>query len=96
MNLYKEFFRVMKPGGYLCIQSGFGPGHPRSVDYFADTFNNESEFVNKDVRVEDLGVWKKDIESFGFIDTDVVLTRPCKDEHPQWAWLKTKKPEDSL
>ncbi len=92
MNLYREAYRVLKPGGHFCFQTGFGPGHPRSVDYFADTFEGDEEFINKDVRVEDLTALTTDVEAAGFHQTDIQLTEPCKDEHPYWLWLRTEKP----
>jgi SAM-dependent methyltransferase len=91
LNLYAEANRVLKPGGYFCFQTGYGPGHPRSVDYFAESFANEEEFVNKDVRVEDVKALVQDVEAAGFSHTNVTFTEPCKDEHPQWLWLKTEK-----
>jgi len=92
LNLYSEFLRVLKPGGYLCFQTGFGPGHPRSVDYFTDSFNTESEFVDKDVRVEDVEHLRKDLVDVGFEWVGHKLTRTCKDEHPLWIWVQCRKP----
>jgi len=94
MNLYREFLRVLKPGGYLCFQTGFGPGHPRSVDYFADTFTTESDFVDKDVRVEDVDHIKNDLVTCGFNWMGHKLTRTCKDEHPLWIWVQCQKPTE--
>jgi len=91
LNLYREVQRILTSGGYFCFQTGYGPGHPRSVDYFTDSYANETEFVDKDVRVEDLSVLTADVERSGFHHTDIVLTEPCKDEHPQWLWLRTEK-----
>lgn len=92
MNLYREYVRVLKPGGYFVFQTGYGPGHPRSVDYFADTHNTEADFVDKDVRVENLDHLKADLETCGFEWLDAVLTDTCHDEHPQWAWVRVVKP----
>lgn len=92
LSLYREFLRVLKPGGYLCFQTGFGPGHPRSVDYFADTFTTEADFVDKDVRVEDVAAIKKDLEDSGFQWRDHVFTQTCKDEHPLWIFIQCQKP----
>lgn len=92
MNLYGEFLRVLKPGGYFCFQTGFGPGHPRSVDYFAEKFNTEAEFVDKDVRCENPDHLKNDLVDCGFNFLDYKLTRTCKDEHPLWIWVRAQKP----
>lgn len=91
MNLYREFHRVLKTGGYLCFQTGFGPGHPRSVDYFTDTFTSEAEFVDKDVRVEDVDALRNDLIDCGFSWMGHKLTRTCKDEHPLWIWVQCQK-----
>lgn len=92
LHLYKEFLRVLKPGGYLCFQTGFGPGHPRSVDYFTEAYSTEAEFVDKDVRVENVEIIKADLVNSGFMWLDHQLTRTCKDEHPQWLWVRVQKP----
>lgn len=92
LHLYKEFLRILKPGGYFCFQTGFGPGHPRSVDYFTESYSSEQEFVDKDVRVEDVEVLKADLVAQGFTWLDHQLTRTCKDEHPQWIWVRCQKP----
>lgn len=92
LHLYREFLRVLKPGGYLCFQTGFGPGHPRSVDYFTEDYENEAQFVDKDVRVENAEILKADLVNQGFIWLDHVLTRTCKDEHPAWIWVRCQKP----
>lgn len=91
-SLLKEFFRVLKPGGYFCWQNGFGPGHPRSVEYFADTFNTEAEFVDKDFRLEQVEDIQKDIVDAGFMWKEHVFTHTCKDEHPAWFWGQAQKP----
>jgi ubiquinone/menaquinone biosynthesis C-methylase UbiE len=92
LNLYREFLRVLKPNGILTFQTGFGPSHPRSVDYFADTFTNESDFVDKDVRVENVQHIKTDLEECGFVWVDSIFTQTVKDEHDCWIFIQCQKP----
>lgn len=91
MSLYREAARVLTPGGCFCFQTGFGPGHPRSVDYFAEHFENDVEFVNKDHRVEDMTPLIADLQSSGLVYLDHVFTETVHDEHPQWVFVKTQK-----
>lgn len=90
LELYREFLRILKPGGYFRFQMGFGPGHHISVDYFHDY--DETDTHHKDVRVEDVDVLKKDLEDQGFVDFKHTLTVPCHDLHPQWIWVSVRKP----
>lgn len=93
VNLYNEFNRVLKPGGFLCFQTGFGPGHPRSVDYFTSDYENEAQFVDKDVRVENVDYLRDDVCGAGFRkDTfKYAFSRTCHDEHPLWIWVSVQK-----
>lgn len=92
LSLYKEFFRVLKPGGILTFQTGFG-NHPISVDYFHEyTQEDENEGRHFDVRVENPNDLKIDLEQFGFTDINFITTDPCHDQHDKWLWTKCVKP----
>ena len=91
INLYKEFFRALKPGGSFCFQMGFGSGHPRSVDYFQSDYDSFSEVHNKDTRVENVDALQTDVCSVGFKNFSHTLTGTCHDEHPQWIWVQVQK-----
>jgi len=90
LNLYKEFLRVLKPGGVFTFQMGYGPGHPISVDYFFDDLTPSAG--HRDVRVEDAEVLKKDLEDSGFTNVSHILTVPNHDQHPQWIWVTCQRP----
>jgi len=90
LELYQEFFRILRPSGFLTFQMGFGPGHVKSVDYFHNYDDTDTE--HRDTRVEDVDALKKDLEDQGFIGFDHVITDPCHDCHPQWIWVRVQKP----
>jgi SAM-dependent methyltransferase len=89
-RIFAEIYRVLKPGGWFTAQMGYGPGHPRSVDYY-----NESDgYIDGDTRVEDWEHLESDLRvaGFGANPTFSFSLRPtCHDEHPQWIWFKMQK-----
>lgn len=92
LSLYKDINRVLKPGGYFTFQSGYGPGHPISVDYFHNyTEEDEANGRHFDVRIEDENHLKKDLTNQGFSDIVFQFTPPCHDQHPQWIWTQCRK-----
>lgn len=90
LELYREFLRILKPGGFFTFQTGFGPGHPQSVDYFHNY--DETDTHHRDTRVEDINAIKADLEAQGFTNFDFVITPPCHDVHPFWIWIRVQKP----
>jgi SAM-dependent methyltransferase len=85
-SIYKEIFRVLKPGGWFTFQVGFGKGHPRSVDYY----HVSNHYFESDFRVEDPENLVEDLTDVGFKNVSFVITDPCCDEHPKWIWVKAQ------
>ena len=92
LELYDHIYRVLKSGGYFSFQTGYGSGHPKSVDYFHD-YTDEDETIGRhfDVRVEDESFLKKDLEDIGFTNIRFEKTEPTNDVHPQWIWTQCQK-----
>jgi ubiquinone/menaquinone biosynthesis C-methylase UbiE len=92
-QLWTDMFRVLKPGGMISFQMGFGPNHIRSVGYFENNYNAMYTNSGCDTRVENPGDLKFDLEKVGFVDFKHYI-RPVGpgDLHDQWIFFSAKKP----
>jgi ubiquinone/menaquinone biosynthesis C-methylase UbiE len=93
-NFFSEFFRILRPKGYITIQMGFGPETytKRSVPYYADFFDASGTNGQCDTRVEHPSQLKDDLECLGFRNFKYYLadTGPG-DGHLQWIFFNAQK-----
>lgn len=91
-NLMKEFYRVLKSGGSVCLQMGFGRGHPCTVGYLENYYDATSTNSGFDTRVDSPDELKTDLESIGFhsFDFDIRPTGPG-DSHGNWIFFRAVK-----
>ncbi len=91
-SMLKEFHRVLKSGGSVCIQMGFGPNHPRSVDYYANFYDAKQTNSGMDTRVENTEQLKSDLEKIGFTNFQYDI-RPVGpgDVHTNWIFFRATK-----
>jgi len=92
LNLFKEFYRILKPSGYICIQMGFGTRHQGSVGYYENFYDAQHTNGGKDTRIENPDHVKQDLISIGFshFDFDIRPVGPS-DSHSNWIFFRSIK-----
>lgn len=91
-NYLKEFNRVLKPGGLLTMQMGFGTNHPESVDYYENFYNAPGSNGQADTRVENPDQLNKDLAEAGFTNFNHYIAEVGPgDRHSNWIFFNATK-----
>lgn len=94
VSLIEEFGRVLKPGGYLTMQMGFGPQVPTkaSVGYYDNFVDAAGTNGQMDTRVENPETIQRDLINAGFEAFKYYIreTGPG-DGHPNWIFFNARK-----
>lgn len=104
-NYLKEFFRVLKSGGWVTKQMGFGTWPADSTDsrsqyktvgYFDNEYDSPNTNGLCDTRCESPDQIKEDLEAIGFRDFQYEITEPGwlgnDGPHPKWIFFRAQKP----
>lgn len=91
-SLFQDMFRVLKTGGWITIQMGYGPGRPAGVDYYSNNTSVEGTNGNADVLVTDPNQLKDDLEKMGYRNFSYEI-RPVGpgDLHTNWIFFRAQK-----
>ena len=93
-NYFKEFFRILKPNGYITIQMGFGKNSPLTVGYYENYYQADATNRACDVCISDVSHLQNDLISIGFINFEhYILPVGPGDFHPYWIFFNAQKPE---
>ncbi len=93
-NIMKDIFRVLKPGGKLCFQMGYGgkDGIP-TAGYYDNNYDAGSTNGHSDVSITDEQDLREDlVGKIGFKNykSDIRETGPG-DNHKNWIWVQVQK-----
>lgn len=91
--LLKDFYRVLKPGGSICIQMGLGYSPSKVAVAYTDNFT-DATVTNGfcDVRVDSPDQIKTDLDKIGFTNFSYDI-RPVGpgDNHANWIYFRANK-----
>lgn len=89
--IFKDFYRLLKLGGSICIQMGFGK-RENSVGYYDNFIDAAGTNGACDTRIDDVNQIKNDLEKIGFnnFDFDIRPTGPG-DGHENWIFFRADK-----
>ncbi len=91
-SILKDLYRVLKTGGILSFQMGFGPGHPNPTPYYDDRWNLELTNGAYDVQILDEQVLSNHLLDIGF-NTVTTQIRPSWADinHQTWIYARATK-----
>jgi len=91
-SYFKEFHRVLKDGGMVTIQMGFGANSPQTVGYYENYYDATGTNRRCDVCIESAEQLEKDLLEIGFKDFKYKLdTTGPGDIHPNWIYFTAIK-----
>jgi SAM-dependent methyltransferase len=93
-SILNDIYRILKPGGRLSLQMGYGSPSPMTVGYFENNFAAEATNRSCDTEVASPEEPRQDLEKIGFVNYEFWI-RPVGpgDVHPNWIFFTATKPQ---
>ena len=90
-SILEDMFRVLKEGGLLSFQMGFGSGAPDARGYYENYYDACATNSRVDVKVSDPSQVVGDLTKIGFKDISFEIRPSFADRHEQWIFVKAFK-----
>lgn len=91
LNLLKEFYRVLKEGGILTIQMGFGYKEGAHSTYYENNYDAPSTNGTNDVMIESPDELKNDLYKIGFKEFNYYIRPTGIGAFKNWIFFNVKK-----
>lgn len=93
LNLFSEFFRVLKRGGHIAIQMSYGTEGVNSVPYYTNDYAAIETNGLKDTQIESPNQIGQDLKDIGFSKFEYwIRTAPAKGSTNKWIYFTATKP----
>lgn len=98
-NLLSEFYRVLRPNGYVTLQFLYSTDKPNTVEYFDDTWDADGTNGARDCVVKDVNNVIKDLEDVGFTNINYFIDQaftsdglpPTSVDDKEWLFITGQK-----
>ena len=92
-SILSDIYRILKPGGRISIQMGYGSPSPMTVGYYEDNYGAKGTNRACDTEISDPGQPLSDFTKIGFSNFEYWI-RPVGpgDGHPNWIFITATKP----
>lgn len=93
LNIFRDMFRVLKPGGAIAIQMGYGSPSSSTVGYFENFYEATGTNRECDTEVPSANHLLTDLTEIGFegFEHKIGPVGPG-DYHPNWIYFRAVKP----
>lgn len=98
-NLLSEFYRVLRPNGYITLQFLYSTDKPNTVEYFFDAWDAQGTNGARDCVVGDVNNVISDLEKIGFTNFNYFIDQaytsnglpPTPVDDKEWLFITAQK-----
>lgn len=92
LSILSDIYRILKPGGMITFQMGFGSPSPRTVGYYENFYDAQGSNRICDVCVESPEQINQDLIKIGFKEFKYIIGKVGPgDVHPNWIYFNAIK-----
>ena len=93
-SILMDMYRILKPGGRISLQMGFGTPSPQTVGYFQNNYAAVGTNRTCDTEISTPDEPLGDLEAIGFINFEYwIRSVGPGDLHPNWIFFTATKPD---